>query len=230
MFEIGISIDHLECNYKTKTLVNKIPGFLETPKCIGIEGLNNVCFLRGGYGAPAAVDTLETVLALGVKKIVLVGMCGVFHERIEVGDVIVPKEILREEGTSHHYIGSGLLAQPDKNMLCSITKFMKRNFTVYNERTVSTDAVYRQTFRKEQSWREVGVVGVDMEASAVLAVCNYYKVPAVAILLASDKHPLDATEREWQWGSKGFKEKRIIFLDDIIDYVKYLAKTELIDG
>jgi hypothetical protein len=53
---------HIELNYKIKTLIERLPCFLNNPKCISIEGCNSVCFTRGGYGAPAAVDTLETGL------------------------------------------------------------------------------------------------------------------------------------------------------------------------
>lgn len=58
--------------------------------------------------------------------------------------------------------------------------------------TVTTDSFYRQTFAKEAYWREKGCVDVDMEASALLSVSRYYSMPAAAVLLCSDKHPLAA--------------------------------------
>ena len=64
---------------------------------------------------------------------------------------------------------------------------------------VSTDAVYRQTFRKEQLWREKGAVGVDMETSAVFSVSHRLGLKAAALLMASDIHPTRPDAPKWEW-------------------------------
>lgn len=64
---------------------------------------------------------------------------------------------------------------------------------------VSTDAVYRQTFRKERLWREKGAVGVDMETSAVFSVAHYLGLRAAALLMVSDVHPLGQDDPKWEW-------------------------------
>lgn len=55
-----------------------------------------MCFVSGGYGAPAEVDTRETVRALGVKRVLLADM--------HVGDLLMPEAILCEERISFYYI------------------------------------------------------------------------------------------------------------------------------
>ena len=47
-----------------------------------------------------AVDTLETLNALGVKNVVSVGMFGAFSEKISSGAILVPNKAFSEEGTS----------------------------------------------------------------------------------------------------------------------------------
>ena len=42
--------------------------FLDNPPCLRLKTHPNISFTKGGYGAPASADTVETVLALGVKK------------------------------------------------------------------------------------------------------------------------------------------------------------------
>ena len=59
--------------------------------------------------------------------------------------------------------------------------------------------MYRQTFRKEQLWRERGAVGVDMETSAVFSVSQYLGLRAAALLMASDLHPSSPDAPKWQW-------------------------------
>lgn len=223
LFEIGVAISHIESNYNTHTLIEKMPCFLENPKCICVDNINNVCFVRGGYGAPAAVDALETLIALGVKQIIVVGMCGVFVNNINVGDVIIPLHIQREEGTSYHYIESGRYSKPDPHLFKKAYDYFKAAAAIHNNTTVSTDAVYRQTFYKEQIWRNQGIVGVDMEASALLAVSEYYNIPAVAILLASDKHPQTENEMKWEWGNASFNKAKRDFIDKCVGFAGSLT-------
>ena len=70
---------------------------------------------------------------------------------------------------------------------------------------MSTDAVYRQTFRKEQLWREKGAVGVDMETSAVFSVSRYLGLRSAALLMASDLHPMTPDAPKWIWTMTGEK-------------------------
>lgn len=64
---------------------------------------------------------------------------------------------------------------------------------------VSCDAVYRQTFFKEQLWREQGAVAVDMETSALFSVGAYLGLPVAAALMVSDCHPRREGDSPWSW-------------------------------
>lgn len=218
IFEIGMALSYIENNYKTKVLIEKLPCFLESPKCIAIKGYDDICFTRGGYSAPAAVDTLETIRALGVSKVVVVGMCGVFTENIDVGDIIIPNKVLSEEGTSHHYFENHKFSYADHELFDKATTYFNSKFNVNTNATVTTDAVYRQTYYKEALWRKLNCVGVDMESSALLAVSKYYNIPAVSILLASDKHPTSQNNASWSWGNCDFNEKRQRFIDEVVSF------------
>lgn len=212
IFEIGMAMNYVEDNFETYTLSERLPCFLENPKCVAIKSNPSVCFTRGGYGAPAAVDTLETVRALGVERVIVVGMCGVFAKDVSVGDVIIPNRILSEEGTTRHYFEKMEFALPDSKLSEKAKSCFQDQFHVWTDATVTSDAVYRQTFAKEAFWRAKGCVGVDMEASALLAVSHYYSTPAVSVLLASDKHPLSEAENHWEWGNENFQEMRKNFI------------------
>ncbi len=212
IFEIGMAMGFIENNFETIALSEKLPCFLDNPKCIALKDNPNVCFTRGGYGAPAAVDTLETVIALGVKQVIVIGMCGGFAENIDVGTVIIPSKIYSEEGTSHHYFENISVATPDMALFNKAKSHFLNKFTLTTDPTVTTDGVYRQTLAKEALWRKNGCVGVDMEASALLAVSNYYSIPAVSILLCSDKHPITVDDKPWDWGDTSFKETRESFV------------------
>lgn len=85
---------------------------------------------------------------------------------------------------------------------------------------VSTDAVYRQTFWKEQLWREKGAVGVDMETSALFSVGSFLGLDVVSVLIASDKHPLREEDPAWAWTMT--QETRHQFFEQVLQFVRKL--------
>ena len=218
LFEMGMALSYLEEQFETVTLSQRLPCFLDNPRCIALKGHPGLCLTKGGYGAPAAVDTLETLRALGVEQVVVAGLCGVFAREVQVGDLLVPEKVLCEEGCSHHYWSDLRFVLPDRTLSEQAAAFFSGDFSVFTAPTVTTDAVYRQTFAKEAYWREEGCAGVDMETSALLAVSRYYHMPAVSILLASDKHPITQEEPPWAWGSGSFQETRRRFVQKVVEF------------
>ncbi|MBQ5487452.1 MAG: nucleoside phosphorylase [Clostridia bacterium] len=176
-----------------EVLMEKLPRFLTGKPVYRLT--DGVCFTDGGRGAPHAVDTVETLHALGVKTIVSVGMFGAFGEGFEVGDIAVPSKVFIEEGTSHHYAVEPQYSEPDNALSTALAGMLDAR----QPQTVSTDAVYRQTFMKEALWREKGAVGVDMETSAVFTAARFLGMSAAAVLIVSDKHPMDEKQPKWSW-------------------------------
>lgn len=194
LFFMSKGTDYLIAHYNTEELAEPFPRFLNRCPIWEIKDLN-LCFLDGGRGAPQAVDTVETLAALGVKNIIAVGMCGAYDENVRVGEIIAPKKAFVEEGTSLHYYESIEASYPNGDLLEMATALLR----IRNDPIVSSDAVYRQTFNKEQMWREKGAVGVDMETSAVFSVAQYLGLKAVALLMVSDIHPIKPDAPKWEW-------------------------------
>lgn len=193
VFFMSRGCEYLAERYSAQQLPNPLPRFLNRCPVWEIQE-RNLCFLDGGRGAPQAVDTVETLSALGIKNIIALGMCGGFDPRLSVGQVLAPPKAFVEEGTSLHYYQSIEAAQPDAGLLSLASTFPVNTYPI-----VSTDAVYRQTSAKEQRWREQGAVAVDMETSAVFSVAKYLGLRAVALLTVSDLHPLRPDAPKWAW-------------------------------
>lgn len=194
LFFMSKGTDYLIEHYDVTEMAELFPRFLNRCPIWTIKDFN-LCFLDGGRGAPQAVDTVETLAALGVKNIIAVGMCGAYDENVSVGEIIAPQKAFVEEGTSLHYYESIEASYPDHDLL-DIAMSLPG---ISSHPIVSTDAVYRQTFVKEQLWREKGAVGVDMETSAVFSVAQYFGLKAVALLMVSDIHPTKADAPKWEW-------------------------------
>ena len=194
VFFMGGVTAYLAEKYCATELPERFPCFLKRRPVWMIKDYP-ICFLEGGAGAPMAADTVETLAVLGVNRVIAVGMFGAFSSCIHQGEVIIPERAFVEEGTSLHYYDRIDSAAPDAELYHAIASALKKQ----TYPVVSSDAVYRQTFRKEQLWREKGAVGVDMETSAVFSVSAYLGIHAAAILMASDIHPLYPGAPKWEW-------------------------------
>jgi uridine phosphorylase len=194
VFFMSKGIEYLCDNHNAQELPEPFPRFLNRCPVWEIAEYR-VCFLDGGRGAPQACDTVETLAALGVKNIISVGMFGAFDPQIKIGEIITPDKAFVEEGTSLHYYESLEYSIPS----IRLHKIASSKMHIKTYPIVSTDAVYRQTFYKEQLWREKGAVGVDMETSVVFSVSSFLGLNSVGLLMASDVHPLNPDDPKWDW-------------------------------
>ena len=222
VFCLGRGLPILKEHYSCYSIMEKLPGFITHSEVLGIKGTPGICFLHGGYAAPQIACTIETLHVLGVKDICLIGLCGGFDERLSVGDVVLPGKIWSEEGTSRHYMESPGFAEvtPSDSFRGIFAFFREKGYQVFCEPTVTTDAVYRQTFEKEASWRGKGCVAVDMEASAFVNLCNIHGIKNTVILMVSDRHPIREEDSDWHWGTTGFGELTTKFILDTIAYLE----------
>lgn len=62
-----------------------------------------IAFYLSLVGASACVSGLEEIIALGAKKIILFGSCGILNDSVK-DKIIIPTSAVRDEGTSYHYI------------------------------------------------------------------------------------------------------------------------------
>lgn len=194
VFFMSKATEYLIEHYKADEMSEQFPRFLNRCPIWKFKDLE-ICFLDGGRGSPQAVDTVETLAALGVKNIIAIGMCGAYNDNVAIGEIIAPQKAFVEEGTSLHYYEFIEESFPDADFL----KMAVQSFNLADYPIVSTDAVYRQTFNKEQLWREKGAVGVDMETSAIFSVAQYLGLKAVSLLMVSDMHPLSLDAPKWEW-------------------------------
>ena len=197
VFFMGKGLQHLLEKYPGQWKARPLPRFLDSGIPVYIHESGKVCMLHGGYGAPQATDTVEILAELGVKRIVAAGMCGGYGENVNLGDMILPDRAFVEEGASLHYYDGIEYAEPSAALLDRAAKVFPeaRRLPI-----VTTDAVYRQTFYKENRWRAEGAVGVDMETSALFSISRLKGIEAVMLMVVSDKHPLSPeTPSDWTW-------------------------------
>ena len=220
----GDDINKLSKNFCIEEAPFLIPAFSGRRKFSLLRGESDIALIDKTLTAPIAVGMLEIIIAIGCEKLFIFGLCGAISPDLRIGDVIIPSEVLREEGVSHHYTPFGINAKPDKDMLEVLTNYLasSESYTIHISKTVTTDAVFRETITKELNWRSKGVLGVDMEVSALFTVAQYHRIPAVALLIVSDTHELDENG-DWHWGGKDLEDKCEIILRKYVDFIQTIT-------
>lgn len=147
----------------------------------------DITVMRGPIGAPAAVATVEELVALGAQEIWVLGYAGSLDPRLTYGSLLIPDAAHVDEGTSAHY-GRTELATPDSELLRLITQAAPDALA---GALWTTDAVYRETPSQIRHYQAQGALGVDMETSALFHLGAHVGVPVGALMVVSDElfHP-----------------------------------------
>jgi nucleoside phosphorylase len=146
-------------------------------------------FIAGpAIGAPMAAMTMEKLIALGARRIILFGWCGSMRDSLGIGDLLLPNRALSGEGTSSYYV-SGPPPASSPILLELLKTLLKRYSMPWGEGCVwSTDAPYREKRSALRSLQqENDVSAVDMEYSALCSVAFFRKIDFAALLLVSDE-------------------------------------------
>jgi len=178
-----------------KYLGRKFPGTLDRQTDIYRVGSNVGVTVLEGSGAPLAGIAVEEYAALGVARFMIVGIAGSLQPQVRVGELVLCDRALRDEGTSHHYVPPGRYVLPSRNLTRALRSALDRDGTRYAMGTTWTiDAPYRETVAEIRRYRALGIVTVEMEASAVFAIARCRKREAAALFVISDN--LD--DRGWE--------------------------------
>jgi len=138
-------------------------------------------------GAPHAAMAMEKLVVLGARRLWILGWCGSLQPDIRVGALIVPTEAVPEEGTSPHY-PVGFPLKSDDALTAGVELELQSRGVSYHKGPVwTTDALYRETRSKVLAFQDRGVLGVEMEMSALLAVSRYRCVGVSGLLVVSDE-------------------------------------------
>ena len=140
-----------------------------------------------GLGAPLVAAQAEELIALGARRLVSVALAGGIQPDLEPGATVVADAAIRDEGTSHHYLAPGREVSADPALVSALRgRLSSKGITVHAGRTWSTDAPYRETREEVRTYQAEGVLAVDMELAALLAVAAARGVAAAGVLVVGD--------------------------------------------
>lgn len=163
------------------------------------KGKAFACF-NSYVGSAACVAILEDLIAMGMKNLVIFGTCGVLDRSIKETSIIIPTHAFRDEGTSYHYAKKSQEISLNHTIQKRFKSFLEHREISYTEGKVwTTDAIYRETSGKLEYFKNKGAICVDMECSAVAALCQFREIQHLHFFYSADN--LD--NEKWETRSLG---------------------------
>ncbi len=167
-------------------------------------------------GAPFAAMILEKLIALGARRVLVLGWCGSVASQVRIGDLILPTRAFPGDGTSPHYYPEKAEITPHPGLYDLLKGELQKLEVPWHAGSIwSTDAFYRETRGLIRSCQAQGVLGIDLELAALFAVGRFREVAVAALLLVSDElftHTWHAAR-----GSQPFRQGRQKALRLVLD-------------
>ncbi|MCE4625103.1 MAG: uridine phosphorylase [Desulfurococcales archaeon] len=151
-----------------------------------------------GIGAPSAVIAVEELLRVGANTFIRVGTMGAIQSGVRVGDIVIGVAAVRLEGASKDYVRPEYPAHANYEVILALVEAAERLGVRYHLGVVaSTDTFYlgqtrpglggymnSESARRLPDLVEAGVLGFEMEASAIFTVSSIYGARAGCVCAA----------------------------------------------
>ncbi len=153
--------------------------------------------INPGEGSPTSAIMLEMAIASGVKSVVAFGTAGSLDGTTLPHSLIIPTAAIREEGVSYHYIPDSEEVVQDQESINLLKDIVQKNGLDYMVgKTWTTDAFFRETAGKIKKMKSLGCICVDMECSALIAVCRFRNIKFAQFMLSFDNLEADHKHRD----------------------------------
>jgi uridine phosphorylase len=131
-------------------------------------------------GASFAVLVAEEMFASGCELLISMTSAGQITSKGHPPYFLLIEKALRDEGTSHHYLPPTSFSRIDPKLIdCLKSVFEDSHPPVFLGDTWTTDAPFRETEAAISYSKSLGILGVEMEASALYAFAEAKGHPVI---------------------------------------------------
>lgn len=131
----------------------------------------DVGVVGGTVGAPFAVLVAEELFASGCEALVTISSAGLVASDARPPLFVLIERALRDEGTSYHYLPVARYAEADPALTDSVGRALAGTATsLLRGASWTTDAPFRESGSLIAGRRAEGILSVEMEAAALLAM------------------------------------------------------------
>lgn len=168
-----------------------------------------VTVFMAGVGAPLLSGDLEELSHQGVNKFIIFGNCGVLDNTIPDCSIIIPIKGFRDEGTSYHYVEANETIDMNPKYQEEFIQILNEyNFDYTKGYTWTTDAFYRETREKVKYFKKRGAICVEMEGTAIAAICQRLGIDYFTFYYAGDNLDSDKWDERSLSGLVNFEKKQ----------------------
>lgn len=206
--------------YASKTNTRQVSLFISATKHYPIyittyKG-EEIVLCQAPVGAAPAVQILDWLMAYGVSEIISAGSCGAL-EQFPESTFLVPKQALRDEGTSYHYALPSRFMEVNERARAAIKETILEHGMKYQEViTWSTDGFFRETKEKVAYRKSEGCSVVEMECSA-LAACTAFRGATWGMILYTADSLADVEKYDMRsWGGNAYEYGLTLCLDAVL--------------
>lgn len=143
-----------------------------------------------GMGCPSTAIAVEEMARSGVTTFIRVGSTGALQPGMEPGDLVISQGAFRNDGTTDMYVPKGYPAVPDLEITLELERIARERapehgLGVHVGLNVTDDAFYAETPEWTQRMSDLGLLNVEMEASAMFVVARQRGLRAAMICAVS---------------------------------------------
>ena len=151
-----------------------------------------------GMGTPSISIVVEELLRLGVKRLLRVGTCGAVAPGLRTGELVIASSAAPTDGATQTYLHGEAYA-PTADFALTHALFHAAEEVGIPARVgpvASVDVFYNPDADYAPRWRDRGVLGFEMEASALFYLAARAGVQAACLLVVSDVLSEEVTSEE----------------------------------
>lgn len=184
--------DPLRAKYIAETYLSDVICYNEVRGMLGFTGTykgKKISVQGSGMGIPSiSIYANELIREYGVKNLIRVGTCGGMQEHVHVRDVILAQASCTDSSMNRHVFG-GFDFSPIASfplLKSAYEHATEKGLKLHVGNIFSSDMFYRDDTTVTQLLMKYGVLGVEMETTALYTLAAKYGVNALTILTVSD--------------------------------------------
>ncbi|MGG1633841.1 purine-nucleoside phosphorylase [Paenibacillus sp. FSL K6-3182] len=213
--------DPLRAKYIADTYLEDVICYNEVRGMLGFTGTykgNRISVQGTGMGVPSiSIYVNELIKDYGVKNLVRVGTCGAMQESVHVREVILAQAACTDSSVNRHVFGGYDFSPIGSFSLlkAAYERGIEKGLKLHVGNIFCSDTFYRDDKTIVQRLMDHGVLGVEMETTALYTLAAKYGVNALTILTVSD-HLLTGEETTSAERQSTFNDMMEVALETVI--------------
>ncbi|CAI6051414.1 Purine nucleoside phosphorylase DeoD-type [Paenibacillus sp. JJ-100] len=213
--------DPLRAKYIADTYLDDVVCYNEVRGMLGFTGTyqgHRISVQGSGMGIPSfAIYANELISEYGVKNLIRVGTCGGMQEHVHVRDIILAQAACTDSSMNKHVFGGYDFSPIATFSLLkeAYDRATAKGMKIHVGNVFSSDTFYRDDRSITEKLMKHGVLGVEMETTALYTIAAKFGVNALTILTVSD-HLLTGEETSAEERQKTFNDMMVVALDTAI--------------